>query len=57
MEDEEYAGMQEAWEEYKDMTRMEVENHIRVLKNEMEKVSSAASLIQKKVSVDPKGFL
>lgn len=38
LEDEKYAGMQEIWEEHKSLTRKVAENHIRVLKKEMQKV-------------------
>lgn len=42
LEDERFAGMQEAWEEYKEMTRKVVGNHIRVLKTEMQRAHNSS---------------
>lgn len=42
LEDEKYSGMQEAWQDYKEFTRQVVDNHIRVLKKEMQNIPPGA---------------
>lgn len=44
LEEERYAGMQDEWMEYKKLTRKVIDNHIRVLKKEMQQIPPGAKL-------------